>query len=126
MGITISYTTIEKYYNPPVQLSENQIELVDSLIRLYEIKELRDARTASKLNLKSFNPNQVTYHELIEMGIPESTSKIWSNYLQSGVYFRKSEDLLKVYSIDNSLYSQIEPYVHFIQSKSKTRLNLRN
>ena len=68
MGITISYTTIEKYYNPPVQLSENQIELVDSLIQLYVIKE---SRNASKLNLKSFNPNQVTYHELIEMGIPD-------------------------------------------------------
>ena len=37
-----------------------------------------------ELNLKDFDPNEVSKNELIDMGIPIKTANIWLNYRNKG------------------------------------------
>jgi len=81
-------------------------------------KVTRPATTKLKPSL--FDPNKVTSQELIMMGIDEWLAKRLSKYKAKGGKFYKKEDLKKIYGLNNSVYNQLEPFIH-IEAEKKLK-----
>ena len=58
-----------------------------------------------------FNPNTATEEELNSLGFPTALSKRITNYRQKGGVFRTKRDLLKIYGLDSSFYTQLQAYI---------------
>ncbi len=77
----------------------------------------------SELNLISFNPNEVSKDQLSAMGLPPSVVKSIINYRNSGYQYRRAEDLLRCYGMDQELFDQIAPYVVILDQRVKYNNN---
>ncbi len=71
--------------------------------------------------LFAFNPNTVTYDELLALGVPERVSKTLLKYRKSGAVFYKKDDLKKVYGFSQALYKQLAPYILLEQRKERVK-----
>lgn len=65
----------------------------------------------TEVNLVDFNPNELTYNQCISLGLSSKQANIIVNYLEKGGQFRKKEDFKKIYSITESIYNTLEPYI---------------
>ena len=84
--------------------------------------------TSNKVNtaLFFFNPNTVSYEQLLQLGFKEKTAVTFIKYRSKGFTFKQKEDLKKVYGLNESLYSAIEPYIqiesnHLIHEKTNSQ-----
>ncbi|WP_339811855.1 helix-hairpin-helix domain-containing protein [uncultured Imperialibacter sp.] len=68
-------------------------------------------------NLERFDPNQVSEAQLREMNIPPYLASNWSKYTSRGGRFYNSEDLLKLYGMDSSIFEQLAPYLSIANTK---------
>ena len=59
----------------------------------------------------AFDPNTAGLAELCSLGIPQRTAQILINYREKGGGFDRSEDLLKVYGMQEETYALLEPYI---------------
>lgn len=58
-----------------------------------------------------FDPNVATEAELLRLGLPPRTVKSILNYRAKGGKFRKKEDLEKIYTLSESDYARVAPYI---------------
>ena len=77
----------KEYFNPPNKLSESDITIIDSILVSNETKKKAHEKSYAhnnsyklELNPRQFDPNTVTYQELIDMGVPKRTVTIWINF----------------------------------------------
>lgn len=66
-----------------------------------------------EFNFHKFNPNEVTYQELVNFGFTDKEAKNWVNYLESGGYFKREADLLKLYAIDEAKLNAMKDFLFF-------------
>lgn len=59
----------------------------------------------------SFNPNTVSYEDLIRLGISSRAAKGLIKYRNAGAVFRKKSDFKKVYNIEEADYNRLENYI---------------
>lgn len=64
-----------------------------------------------KLSPVSFNPNQVTKFQLLQMGIPAKSAETWIHFLEKGGEFYKPTDLNKLYGLSPEIVEQLMPFV---------------
>ena len=67
--------------------------------------------SANAAALFSFNPNTVSFDELVQLGISPRTATTLIHYREKGGQFRKPEDFKKVYGIKADDYARLEPYI---------------
>lgn len=72
-------------------------------------------------SLFAFNPNTVTFDELLALGVPARVSKTLLKYRKSGAVFYKKDDLKKVYGFSQALYNQLAPYILLEQKKERVK-----
>ncbi len=77
----------------------------------YGIKKRLDINNNEKYQLFRFNPNTANINDFRKLGFKEQVIRNIIKYRNKGGCFRRKEDLLKIYSIDTSLYYRL---VHFI------------
>jgi competence protein ComEA len=87
-------------------------------------QNLTDPYLAEK-ELFAFDPNTVSNTDLIKLGLSKKTTEIFMNYRNSGAFFYKPEDMLKVYGIDTTIYRQLKPYIQ-IKVENNVKLKDRN
>ena len=58
-----------------------------------------------------FNPNTATEEELKSVGFPAALLKRITNYRLKGGVFRTKRDLLKIYGLDSTFYTQLQAYI---------------
>ncbi|MDA3816898.1 MAG: helix-hairpin-helix domain-containing protein [Prolixibacteraceae bacterium] len=58
-----------------------------------------------------FDPNRVSYSDLLKLGFEDKTANIFINYRKSGAVFHDADDMKKVYGLDSVLFSQLKAYV---------------
>ncbi|WP_052345558.1 helix-hairpin-helix domain-containing protein [Alkaliflexus imshenetskii] len=63
--------------------------------------------------LYMFNPNEVSYRELIGFGVPASAAGNWVRYLERGGRFRSKSDIGRVYGMDYAVLERISPFMAF-------------
>lgn len=61
--------------------------------------------------LFAFNPNTVSYEQLIKLGFKEKTAKTFLKFRAKGFVFKQKEDLKKIYGINDYLYQRLESYI---------------
>lgn len=66
------------------------------------------------------NPNTATAADWIQLGLPERVANTIVKYRSKGGYFRKPEDLSKIYSLSTSDYKKVLPYLRMEDSKTET------
>ena len=64
-----------------------------------------------------FDPNAVTYDELLRLGLNKKTAGTFIKLRNKGFVFKIKTDLKKVYGINEILYSNLEPYIYFTETK---------
>ncbi len=58
-----------------------------------------------------FNPNSVSYEQLMQLGLAEKTAKTFIKYRSKGKIFKSKEQLKKIHGISPELYKKLEPYI---------------
>lgn len=76
-----------------------------------------------KIVAKHFNPNKLTSGEWIELGFEEDIASRIINYRLKGGVFRKKEDLLKIYGINERLVNEYQEYIIIPPPSKKENLN---
>lgn len=63
------------------------------------------------LQLRPFDPNTVSYEELLAMGFTKSEAVSLLKYRAAGKVFRIPEEVDECYGIDHSFYRQLRPFI---------------
>lgn len=100
---TEDYKRLEAYISIPTE---------HSLAQNYQKKSYEyDQVDAVIVQEFSFNPNTVSYEDLIRLGIKPHAAKGLLNYREAGAVFYKKSDLKKVYHIEEADYVRLESYI---------------
>jgi competence protein ComEA len=81
-----------------------------------------DARNSSPGELFTFDPNTAGIEDLVRLGFREKTAKALVNFRGKGFVFREKRDLLKVYGVEEKLYSRLEPHIVIRPSGQASRV----
>ncbi len=68
----------------------------------------------------NFNPNSAPIDDLLRLGIPKRTAYILINFREKGAFFKKKEDLKKIYGMTDSIYAALAPFIVLDGSKPVT------
>ncbi len=73
----------------------------------------KNAETLTKegIQLFVFNPNTVTFQQLLKLGFKKKAAKTFLNYRSKGFVFKKKTDMKKVYGVSDEFYTKLEPYI---------------
>lgn len=92
---------------------ENEIQKLDKIIKENDsIKVEQRVDNEKSYSMKSFDPNTVSYQELIEMGFEEKLAKTIINYRSKVGEFKSPDDLTKVYGMTNDFFDRIYNYIN--------------
>ena len=98
--------SIDSTYLSQINLFEQQLKLNlpqnDSSVSHQSIRELK---------IHNFDPNKVSYNQLIEMGVKKAIAHTITNYTSKGGLFYSKSDLKKIYKMDDSTYLVLEPFI---------------
>ena len=112
---------LDGYHNPEVKLSERDLTVVDSILIAYEANKkkhtndgyVRSQEKKRTLTPTQYDPNTVSYQELIAMGVPKRTATIWVNYRKKGGKFSKPPDIQGIYTLENEVLQALPvSYTH--------------
>ncbi|MDZ4708489.1 MAG: helix-hairpin-helix domain-containing protein [Saprospiraceae bacterium] len=62
---------------------------------------------------ETFDPNSAAIAQFINGGLPYPIARVILNYRTKGGVFKKPEDLLKIYGMNDSLFTLISPHLSF-------------
>lgn len=103
---------------------------IDSLLKLREaaLKELQNNENESfaqinKLNPFPFNPNTMTEEDGLKMGLSDRQVRNIINYRESGGHFYSKNDMGKLYTISESDFEQLEPFIVLPNVSRNARTN---
>lgn len=74
-------------------------------------KPAHPSEALPKDSLFDFDPNQVSAHQLQALGLTKRQVATFLNYRNSGVRFRRPEDVARCYAISDSLYRRLQPFI---------------
>ena len=104
----------------PFKPAQNEIVLhdLDSLLMMREaaLKELQISENekvtqVNELNPFPFNPNTMTEEDGLKMGLTDRQVRNIINYRESGGHFYSKKDLGRLYTISESDFEQLEPFI---------------
>ena len=108
--------------------NETAFHNLDSLLMLREaaLKELQEKEAervtqVNELHPFPFNPNTMTEEEGLQMGLSDRQVHNIVNYRNSGGHFYSKKDLGKLYSISESDFEQLEPFIVLPEVSRDTR-----
>lgn len=81
---------------------------------------------ASQDSLFFFNPNTISAQSMKTLGFSEKLIRNILNYRNAGGTFNSKESLKKLYLMNDSIYSRIEPYILLNTPISSTKTNNKN
>lgn len=68
-------------------------------------------RFNSNEKLFAFNPNTVSFEQLIKLGFKEKTAKTFIKFRSKGFVFKQKDDLKKIYGVSDYLFQRLEAYI---------------
>lgn len=117
-----------RYFDEPetYDLSQFQKEIAlfksSATERNSNYKSLREKIEARELkpDYFEFDPNTTSASGWQKLGLSSRQIKVLSNYLSKGGKFYRKEDLKKIYSITETQYEGLEPYINIKLTKPHT------
>ncbi len=92
-------------------LSEADYYRLEPYIRIGGSAGRSSATSSPAYALFPFDPNTASEQELLSLGIPEKVVQIILRYREKGGKYRRKEDLLKIYTLPETVYQRLEPYI---------------
>ncbi|MCD4774394.1 MAG: helix-hairpin-helix domain-containing protein, partial [Bacteroidales bacterium] len=92
----------------------------DSLNNIRQMKLISESND-QQIKLFKFDPNHLSAEEWKKLGLSEKQIKVINNYKEKGGKFYKKEDLKKIYSISESKYKLLEPFITIPTKKKQQR-----
>jgi DNA uptake protein ComE-like DNA-binding protein len=114
----ISYRSIPDFSEAETAFLAFRSALLESETRKrpeYEFSE-REASGAPSLTRRAiryfnFDPNRITYKEMLSLGLSERVARTLINYRNSGGKFLHKQDLMRVYGLEMKDFSRLQPYI---------------
>ena len=78
----------------------------------------------STFTLFYFDPNRATDEEWTQLGLNERQIRNIRNYQASGGYFKRKEDLQRLYTISATQYQRLEPYIRLTVNEPSKKQNM--
>lgn len=78
-------------------------------------------KPSRKVESFEFDPNTVTLEELVRLGLSPAQAETIEHYREKGGKFRRKEDFKKMYTVSDSLYRRLEPFIRI--EKKMVELN---
>lgn len=69
----------------------------------------------------TFDPNLVTYDDLLCLGLSEKVSSNIIKYRKSGGKFKTPADFSKIYGINDSIFARLKPYISIQQNSQQQK-----
>lgn len=107
--VLITIVLVFRYTYQPSKANPSDFTVFEQQIEQYK-KELY-AQLNKHSIIKEFNPNTDSIGALINAGLPKKVAYNLVKYRRAGAYFKRKEDLKKVYGLSDSLYIAISDYV---------------
>ncbi len=107
---------IYPYFITPGNIVVKNLPLVErKLDSAYENSQKQFSNNYSEdkkeYNLFVFDPNTVSFDQLLQLGFKEKTAKTFLKFRDKGFVFKEKKDLQKVYGISDNFFTQLEPYI---------------
>ena len=114
LGVRMIYP----YFITPDEIVVENLPLLKSDSGSYHpvIENSKSTGSVTKVELHSFDPNQVGFEELCGLGFSEKTARIFLKFRSKGFVFRNKSDLKKVYGVNDSLYDKLSPFIRIENS----------
>jgi competence protein ComEA len=94
----------------PIDFKVEQIELMEEEIETKRSNALSN-QSNRMVQLFAFDPNTVSYNELIKLGLSERTAATFIKFRNKGFVFKEVSDLKKIYGLNERTFAALEPYV---------------
>lgn len=88
-----------------------EIDSIENVLSLAHEKEFRRRYQKSVLEIKDFNPNELSGEKWMEFGLSERQAKTLLNYKIKIGGFDSKVEVKKVFVISDELYAQLEPHI---------------
>lgn len=109
------------------EIAEFRKGLVPKDKDFYESKEQTNlASKYENIKLFNFNPNTTNQEELQALGLSEKQAKTILNYRNKGGKFRTKKDFSKMYSISETQFNILKPYINLPESKQYSQYDKYN
>jgi len=101
---------------------------LDSLVASWGERSMYtdSAQQNSDRKLFTFNPNEATKDELIELGFSGMLASRIVNYRSKGGSFKIKKDLLKIYGIDSTLFDEVSAFILLPETLKKKEFTTPN
>lgn len=96
----------EYFYEIP---RANQVEFKQLLAERRQLEQIKDSLVQSRL--QTFDPNAASSDYLQSIGLNARAAKSLVNYTSKGGYFKKPDDVLKIYNMDSAWYFRVKEYI---------------
>jgi len=118
-GLLVALLLVITFLGARFFLRENQTDNSKDIVAFQEAIQFNDSLIVAPLSesrevtakLRSFDPNKVSKEDLLMMGIPPSAAKSIVNFRNAGFKYKKAEDLLRCFGVDEDLLAEIGPFV---------------
>lgn len=85
-------------------------------------KEIKYTNKKIKLNIdRFFDPNKISLEDLKSMKLPAFVADNWVKYRNSGAVFYNSDDVSKIYGLEEDVFSQLEPWIKVEKKQTEER-----
>lgn len=74
----------------------------------------------------TFNPNKISYDDLVCLGLSEKISANIVKYRRAGGKFKTPDDFAKIYGITDSMYAKLRPYISIPQQLAEQKHKKKN
>lgn len=127
LGVVIANAIVK---NIELQSSSDFSE-IKSIFAKWEIAE-REKKSSHKPVFFDFDPNTVSKECLDTLSIPSFVKRNLLNYRKAGGFFKSKADVRKIYGMNDSVFSLIEPHIAIkipkkpaLQPKTRTKIQAK-
>jgi DNA uptake protein ComE-like DNA-binding protein len=109
---------IRNYIRPKPNIDEEKLQLAWQKIQATQEMQSDENTTATSSSEPFyFDPNTLDSSGFIQLGLSAKTTQYLLNWRNKGKHFYKKEDLKPLYSLSETEYKRLAPYIQIIESE---------
>lgn len=110
---------IRNYVQPKVNIEEEKLNIAWQKLQSEQQNQNTESTASTSLSEPFyFDPNTLDSMGFIQLGLSAKTTKYLLNWRSKGKYFYKKEDLKALYSLSESEYNRLSPYIQIKESEA--------
>lgn len=115
---------IRNFIKPKVNIDEEKLNIAWQKMQAEQQSETTDNTTSASLSVPFyFDPNTLDSNGFIQLGLSAKTTKYLLNWRNKGKHFYKKEDLKPLYSLSETEYNRLAPYIQIKESERSSNYN---